>query len=351
MRSSYLEDDVTILLKDISGLVQPLPTTEREKLIQSGVHYSEMLPLEYKPSREYIAEYSNALEAFGEMTANAVKTVSERIYRQKGASVALVSLARAGTPVGILIKRYLKKKYGVNVPHYTISIIRGKGIDRNAMKHILKNHPPQNLQFVDGWTGKGAILRELEKEVAQYKGVNPSLAVLADPANITSLCGTHEDFLIASSCLNATVSGLISRTFFRSDIISETDFHGAAFYGELQNEDRTYEFIDYIESRMDFNFSNIDDGKIEGITGVEEVNQIAVQYGVKDINFIKPGVGETTRVLLRRVPDIVLVNDFKDTKHISHILRLAEEKNVKVAEYPLKRYRACGIIKTVAADV
>ena len=44
MKSSYLESDVTLLLKDISGQVTPLPTKEREKLIQSGVHYCEMLP-------------------------------------------------------------------------------------------------------------------------------------------------------------------------------------------------------------------------------------------------------------------------------------------------------------------
>ena len=34
MRSSYKEDDVTMLLKDITGLVEPQPTEERERLIQ-----------------------------------------------------------------------------------------------------------------------------------------------------------------------------------------------------------------------------------------------------------------------------------------------------------------------------
>ena len=41
MFSTYKPEDVTILLKDISGLVQPLPTAEREALIQQGVHYSD----------------------------------------------------------------------------------------------------------------------------------------------------------------------------------------------------------------------------------------------------------------------------------------------------------------------
>ena len=53
MRSSYSKDDVTILLKDITGMVKPQPTQEREKLIQSGRHYSEMLPIEYVPCLLY----------------------------------------------------------------------------------------------------------------------------------------------------------------------------------------------------------------------------------------------------------------------------------------------------------
>ena len=45
MRSSYSEEDVILLLKDITGMVEPQPAKVREKLIQSGKHYSEMLPL------------------------------------------------------------------------------------------------------------------------------------------------------------------------------------------------------------------------------------------------------------------------------------------------------------------
>ena len=53
MESSYNKNDVTILLKDITGLVKPQPTEERERLIQSGKHYCEMLPIEYVPSERY----------------------------------------------------------------------------------------------------------------------------------------------------------------------------------------------------------------------------------------------------------------------------------------------------------
>lgn len=346
MRSSYREEDVIFLLKDITGLVQPQPAHERERLIQSGRHYCEMLPLEYVPSEAYMDAYREALKNFAGLTARAVGRLGDKILAERGAQTVLVSLARAGTPVGILLKYFMEKKYHIQVPHYSISIIRGRGIDHNAMKYLLARYHAEDLLFVDGWIGKGAILRELEKEMAAYEGVSPELAVLADPANATKLCGTHEDILIPSSCLNSTVSGLVSRTFLRDDIIGETDFHGAVYYGELADSDLSYDFIRAIEAEF-----TMDNGPEEECTGhgMEEVLQISEQFGIGDINLIKPGIGETTRVLLRRVPWKILISDrCREEPSLSHIIRLAQEKNVPVEYCPLVHYKTCGLIRKLA---
>lgn len=108
MRSSYSEDDVVLLLKDITGLVEPQPTEERERLIQSGKHYSEMLPIEYVPTSKYMRIYQEALSLYAKPTALAVGRLSDKIVEQNGRKVVLVSLARAGIPIGILIKRYIR---------------------------------------------------------------------------------------------------------------------------------------------------------------------------------------------------------------------------------------------------
>ncbi len=42
------------LLKDISDLMKESSTETREQAIQAGTHYSEMLPMEYKPSKAYM---------------------------------------------------------------------------------------------------------------------------------------------------------------------------------------------------------------------------------------------------------------------------------------------------------
>lgn len=350
MFSSYHDGDVILLLKDISGLVEPLGTNEREARIQKGIHYSEMLPIEYEPSQKYLDTYERALHLYAQMTAEAVRTVSERIWMDKGKDAALVSLARAGTPIGILIKHYIERKYKARISHYTISIIRGKGIDKNAMAYILSRHQPSAIQFVDGWTGKGAIQRELSNAMLDYPNVSPGLAVLSDPAFVAEKCGTNDDFLIASSCLNSTVSGLLSRTFYRNDIIGEGDFHGAAYYANLTNSDLTYQFIDEVESFYDFESSaSLAPAYPDAVRrGIDEVKEICREFHIDDINLVKPSIGEATRVLLRRVPWKILVCSKKDNEHLGHLYQLAREKGVEVVEYPLKNYRACGLIRNLA---
>ena len=273
--------------------------------------------------------------------------LSEKIYAEKGGKAALVSLARAGTPVGVLIKHYIDRKYSTDIAHYTISIIRGRGVDKNAMKYILDRHAPADIQFVDGWTGKGAIQRQLNEAMEDFAGVDPSLAVLSDPANIAGKSGTYKDFLIASSCLNSTVSGLMSRTFLRSDIIGEDDFHGAMYYGELAEKDLTYRFIDEVEKHFDLT-AQYNEETAPLRTGIEEVREIAEQFGIEDINLVKPSIGEATRVLLRRVPWKLLVHSLDDHEHLGHIYQLAKEKGVEIERYPLKNYKACGLIKNLA---
>ena len=341
-------EDVTLLLTDITGKVEPLGTAEREKRIQSGTHYSEMLPIEYAPSPLYLKTYEDALQRYARMTADAVAAVAEKIWQEKGADAVLVSLARAGISIGVLIKRYIKHRYGADISHYAISIIRGRGIDHNAMAYILERHAPAAIQFVDGWTGKGAIQRELDKAMLDYPGVSAGLAVLSDPAHLAEKYGTRNDFLIVSSCLNSTISGLLSRTFYRADVIGDDEFHGAVFYRELMDEDRTYEFIHAVEAYFDKLSEAESTEPAYAVTAAEEVAELCRVFEIRDVNLVKPSIGEATRVLLRRMPWKILVHSLEDEAHLGHIYQLAKEKQVPLVEYPLVNYRACGLIRSLA---
>ena len=91
-----------------------------------------------------------------------------------------------------------------------------------------------------------------------------------------------------------------------------------------------------------------DNFRLEGY-GIDEVKELAKKYGIADINLIKPGIGEATRVLLRRVPWKILIDErYKDNPQLEHLIRLADEKNVSVEYCTLNHYKCCGIIKKLA---
>lgn len=337
---------------------------EREKAIQSGRHYSEMLPIEYEPTQEYIDLFHKSLQETGERLALSTAIVAETIIRERSSKVVLVSLARAGTPIGILIKRYLQRFFGLDTPHYSISIIRDKGIDKRALIYILQRHPGCTIQFIDGWTGKGAITLELFKSVHDFElelGMKPDtiikdLAVLADPGHCANIFGTRDDFLIPSACLNSTVSGLMSRTICREDLIGPLDFHGVKFYRELLTKDLSNYFVDtvatyYPEVRQKAlsllrNHPDYGVDKKPAWLGQKETKKIQMEFGLKSINYVKPGVGETTRVLLRRVPWKILVKNLENPE-LKHIRLLAADRGVPVEEYPDMSYSCYGLIKAV----
>lgn len=84
MRSSYVKEDVIFLLKDITGWVQPQSTEERERLIQSGKHYCEMLPIEYTPSQQYLEVYQEALKHYAKPMAAAIGILADKIVETRG---------------------------------------------------------------------------------------------------------------------------------------------------------------------------------------------------------------------------------------------------------------------------
>jgi hypothetical protein len=76
------------------------------------------------------------------------------------------------------------------------------------------------------------------------------------------------------------------------------------------------------------------------------VESMLARTGTKDRNRIKPGIGESTRALLRRVPDRLFVRD-TDAREVGHLMSLATERGVQVEVDPALPYGACAVIKTL----
>ncbi|WP_393099116.1 phosphoribosyltransferase [Streptomyces sp. LN325] len=368
--SSYAPDEVGWLLRDLSDVTLEAPTEEREEAIQSGgAHYAESLPVEYQPSDQYQELFRAALGTSAARIAQAVGAVTEVVLAERSRSPlgpgqdtsaprpVLVSLARAGTPVGVLMRRWAQYRHGIDLPHYAVSIVRGRGIDPNALRWLAAHHDPADVVFVDGWTGKGAITRELAQAVEEFEaaegitGFDPEVAVLADPGSCVRTYGTREDFLIPSACLNSTVSGLISRTVLRSDLVGEHDFHGAKFYRELAGSDVSVEFLDAVAAHFP-DVAEAACGQAKELLtadrtptweGWAAVERISEEHGIHDVNLVKPGVGETTRVLLRRVPWKILARAGAGAD-LDHVRLLAEQRGVPVEEVAELPYTCVGLI-------
>jgi hypothetical protein len=355
---SYAAEEVGWLLTDLSHIALEAPTADREREIQAGrAHYAESLPIEYQPDTAYTRLFHEAVAESASRLAFDVGVVGQILLAERGEGTVLVSLARAGTPVAILIRRWLRFRHAMSPEHYTISIVRGRGIDTVALDYLAAHHDPSDVVFVDGWTGKGAIARELAAALADYRATtgvhfDPELAVLADPGRCVRTFGTRDDFLIPSACLNSTVSGLISRTVLNDRLLGPGDYHGAKFYAELAGSDVSGVFLDAISDRfaqvadaVDARWRAVADGDRHPTwQGWAAVERISAQYGIGQVNFVKPGVGETTRVLLRRVPERVLVRPGAQAD-LAHVLVLAAERGVPVEEVADLPYSCVGLIK------
>ncbi|MFF2845974.1 phosphoribosyltransferase [Streptomyces sp. NPDC058001] len=356
--SSYPPEDVGWLLQDLSDVQLEAPTEEREEAIQAGgAHYAESLPVEYQPSPQYQELFHAALGASAARIAQAVGTVTDIVLAERSPRPVLVSLARAGTPVGVLMRRWAQQRHGLDLPHYAVSIVRGRGIDANALRWLAAHHDPTDVVFVDGWTGKGAITRELAQALNEFQeaegitGFHPEIAVLADPGSCVRTYGTRDDYLIPSACLNSTVSGLISRTVLRADLVGPDDFHGAKFYRELAGADVSVDFLDQVTAHFD-QVGDAVEARVKEMLSADRtptwegwaaVERISDAYGIHDVNLVKPGVGETTRVLLRRVPWKILARAGAGAD-LAHVRLLADQRAVPVEEIDGLPYTCVGLI-------
>lgn len=329
---SYKPSDVTFLLQLTD--MQPTDLTEKEKLIQSGVkHYSQMISAEKAPSYKHISLYTNALQDYKKRFALEVQKLALALHDTYQKEIVIVSLVRAGVPLGVLLHRAIKD-LGVTSHHYGVSIIRDRGIDFAALEAIIKTHGHENIVFVDGWTGKGAISKELYKNLKddvrfETEDEVVRLVTLADLCGYAWLTASSDDWLIPSGVLGSVVSGLISRSILIDDVDPEyakancfdvSNWHSCIKYEYLQEHDLTQSFIDVIDSeRKSLGSRSIDKAvwtSAERLStrkkSIATINALAEQHKITNLNRIKPGIAEATRAVLRRVPDLILLNQEND---------------------------------------
>ena len=350
---SYRPEDCRFLLTPLQ--LVPTAVAEKERLIQSGQrHYSEMLSEEAPPTQAYLDLFRSLTRTYAARLGQDVVSLAAHLEETRTGPLTIVSLARAGTPVGALLQRALIAQGSPQPRHYSVSIIRDRGLDENALRHILRvdGRSPASLVFVDGWTAKGVITRELRTAIARWNGANPEqldprLYVLSDIGGSADVAATEEDYAIPSGILNATVSGLVSRSLL-NERIGPHDFHGCVYYRAFEPLDQSGWFLDQV-SRT---FPHVTARALEtrprvqrALATQEWLRRCMAQHAITDVNLVKPGVAEATRVVLRRVPDRLIVRD-PHAEDLQHLLVLAEARNVRVEVDPTLPFQAAALIRS-----
>ena len=342
--STFQAQDVGWLLEDYSALALEAGKEQREALIQSGeLHYADSLPVEYEPTPAYLEAYRDAVTCNAENVGVCGARLAADIWSEIGPGAVLVSLARAGVVAGILLRHLGARYYGADWHHYAISIVRDRGIDQVALRWLAENVDVSRVVFVDSWTGKGAIRSELT-DALSATGFPDRLAVLADPAGVADYAGTCRDVLVPSACLNATVCGLISRTVLPQ--AGRSSRHGAKFYRELRDADLSADLLEALVSASPPAPLTGAGRRERSWKGIDTIARLRSDFALTSVHLAKPGLGETTRVLLRRVPWQVLVaSGRRGDPRLAHIEQLASERGVPVVEYDTGPYLAVGLIR------
>ncbi len=364
---AYRCSDVTFLLSLVE--MDMTPVAEKEVLIQSGKkHYSEMLSEEPAPTALHLELFSQSLQDAGPRLAQEVEYLAQQLHHYcTSEPIILISLVRAGVPLGVMLQRALQDIGHVSY-HYGISIIRDRGIDEVALSEIEARHGMKGLFFVDGWTGKGAISQQLANSLAMRQGYSerPHLVVLADPSGTAWLSATKEDWLIPFGIMGAPVSGMISRSIWQTD-----GYHGCVYCQHLDDFDCSQSFVDQVDQlrraftlnkkrqvpkefesmAMPFDdsaFFDVNKQQQRFAKTTEIIERVAARYQIEQINRIKPGIAEATRAILRRVPEVVLVRT-KDDPDTALLRYLAKTKGISITEVGdfIGHYRALTIIKKV----
>lgn len=354
---SYRPEDTVFLLKPMG--MDMVDVATKERLIQSGRrHYSELLAPEQAPDPRYLALFEALTARYACRLAGEILALARYLAKTRPHQITVVSLARAGTPVGALLGRALKQLGRADARHYSISIIRDRGIDENALRFILRREgrEPAGLAFVDGWTAKGAIAGELRRALRHWNDRQPerldeALHVVSDIGGVADVAATADDYAIPSGILNATVSGLTSRSILNA-AIGPHDFHGCVFYADFAAHDRTTWFLDRVAGQ----FASVapeparrdpEERRERRRAMTAFLTRLQAGYRLGDRNFIKPGVAEATRVLLRRLPDLVLLRD-PDCPDVEHLRLLAGQKQVPIVVDPTMPIQATALIKDLS---
>jgi hypothetical protein len=335
---SFLPSDVEFLFR----IIDPRVVASTAGLVDQA-RFAESLPDEPEPDAIVRQLFERSLATQAPRIAESVSVIAAALAREMPA-VTLVSLARAGIPAGVLIKRYLDQFFPATpTAHYGIGFLRGIGLDIHAMDTVRRTNDPASIVYVDGWTGKGTTINELRASSSAI-GLACRLAVISDPLRAAEFPGTYDDLLVPHALLNKTICGLISRPVVRRSTHRHQQFavHHCRDYAHLDDSAR---YVDAISAAFRSPMST--GGRMPGAPGdgapLDAARAAAATFTGTRIDLIKAGLAETCRALARNRATRVLVP--LDAPEHAELSALAAWREVPVISFDTGPYQALATVE------
>ncbi len=319
---SYAPDEVAWLLTDLSDVALEAPTEEREEAIQTGgAHYAESLPIEYQPDAAYRRLFEQALAASAP-TDRACGRRRHRAGPRRTRAASRAGLARAGRHAD----RHPACAAGRSSrTASTLAALRGVASCAAAASTPSRcaTSPRITTRPTSCSSTAGPARARSPASCGRDRAANANWHPASTPSSRCSPTPDRASHVrhprrLPGRPRPAELDGVRAGVAHRAEPSHPApgQFHGAKFYRELAAADVSAVFVDAVSDR----FAAVADAVAPrtgravsrrtahrpGPAGPRS-SASAREYGIGDVNLVKPGVGETTRVLLRRVPWLVLV--------------------------------------------
>lgn len=257
------------------------------------------------PSPEPDLDESFWHEVMSELGNDAVRETARKLaaaiadWQPDPEKLIFVAILRAGVPIA----DWLCQMFPGSITA-AISLFVGLGIDRIALDQLQSNFPERTIIFVDGWTGRGGVSREIAKLNAG------PLAVLIDPWGWADFSGVQEDVFCPSACFTGVATLGFSRTFF----VNDQNFFAAYKFPEK------YTRKDIVDAWRKLSPKQ---PTTPGVTSIEKF------YKSTDLRIHG---NEVCRALINAAPETLFFADEQEyvKEHFSLLLALANRRDVPV---------------------
>ena len=296
------------------------PTEEREEAIQSGgAHYAESLPVEYQPSAAVPGSCSRPRsDASAARIAEAVGAVTEIVLAERGPRAPCSSRWPApARPVGVLMRRWapararprpaaLRRLHRARPRHRRQRAALAGRPPRPGRRRVRRRldrqgrHHPRTRRRAQGVRRPRALrLRPGDRGARRPRLLRADLRHprgLPHPLRLPQLHRLRADIAHRAACR----PGRRRTTSTARSSTANSPAPTSPRTSSTRSRARFDEVADAVAATRPRSCSPPTATPTwEGWAAVERISE---EYGIHDVNLVKPGVGETTRVLLRRVP-------------------------------------------------